>query len=152
MHAIFILFSTTYSNREQRPALLPASGTKSIDHSVRVRDKDLSCMYVCMYVCIAIEVRTWMWSISLWNACTRTHAQTSGLPEFYRYNIPKRENGQKIYHMVPKYTKGLQNRPNGHKVYQHLHWKTLLILPKLGFLVLKYTIWQVCQTWQNAFR
>jgi hypothetical protein len=49
--------------------------------------------------------------------------------------------------MATKYTKWPQNIPNGHKIYQialqyQYHCKTLQNLPKLGFLVWKYAIWQ----------
>jgi hypothetical protein len=62
---------------------------------------------------------------------------------------------RKIYQISIKSTKWPQNkpngrkiyRPNGHKIYQQRPldtYKTLENLPKLVFLLLKYTIWQ---TW-----
>jgi hypothetical protein len=48
-------------------------------------------------------------------------------------------------------TKWQENMPNGRKIAQiatkytnSFHCKTLQNLPKLGFLVLKYAIWQPC--------
>jgi hypothetical protein len=49
----------------------------------------------------------------------------------YRYIL----NGQ-------KYSKWPQNRPNSHKIYQNLPIEDSPKLPKVGFLVSKYDIWQ----------
>jgi hypothetical protein len=61
------------------------------------------------------------------------------------------------YQNGKKYAKLPPNIPNGHNIYQMalnrthfikytniFHCKTLKNLPKLGFLVWKYTIWQPC--------
>jgi hypothetical protein len=75
----------------------------------------------------------------------------AGLPNFSRYKIPKRG---KIYQMITKCTKLPQKIPNGRKIDQTakkytniFNCKTLHNLPKLGFLVWKYTIWQ---PWQEV--
>jgi hypothetical protein len=41
---------------------------------------------------------------------------TTGLPEFYWYNIPKR--GKYVYQITLKYIKRQQNIQNGHKIDQ----------------------------------
>jgi hypothetical protein len=53
-------------------------------------------------------------------------------------NIP---NGHKTYQVSSKWTKWPQNRPNGHKIDQHLQ---LQEPPKFTqiFLASKYAIWQ----------
>jgi hypothetical protein len=51
-------------------------------------------------------------------------------------NIP---HDHKIYQHVIKYTKWLENGPNGHPYNSIFHCKALRNLPKLGFLVWKYT-------------
>jgi hypothetical protein len=49
------------------------------------------------------------------------------------------------YKMAITYTKWPQNSPNSQKnITTNFHFKTLQIVPKLGFLVCKYTIWQPC--------
>jgi hypothetical protein len=68
------------------------------------------------------------------------------LPDFSWHNIPKCwkniPGDHKTYQMTKKFTNLSVNISNGHKIYQHR--KTLQNLPKIGFLVLKYTIWQPC--------
>jgi hypothetical protein len=49
----------------------------------------------------------------------------AGLPDFSTYNIPKRVKCHKTVENIStkkaiKYVKWLENRPNGHKIYQHL--------------------------------
>jgi hypothetical protein len=70
---------------------------------------------------------------------TSGHPVHAGLPDFSRYNIPKRE---KIYQMTTKYTNWPLNISNGHKINQVLikytkifYYKAHQNLPKLGFLV-----------------
>jgi hypothetical protein len=78
--------------------------------------------------------------------CHSNFLRSPGLPDFYWYNIPKLG---KIYQITMKYTKWPQNIPNGRTIdqmalkYRNIcHCKSLHNLPKLGFLVWKYTIWQ----------
>jgi hypothetical protein len=42
------------------------------------------------------------------------------LPDFSWYNIPKRGKNYQSNHKAPRYTKWLENRPNGQKIYRHL--------------------------------
>jgi hypothetical protein len=56
------------------------------------------------------------------------------------------QNDHKIYQMAINYTKWQQIRAKGHKIYI-FHCKTLQNLPKSGFLVWKYIIWQ---PWMSA--
>jgi hypothetical protein len=79
----------------------------------------------------------------------------AGLPDFSWNNIPECE---KIYQLTIKLL-------NGHKLYKMavnilqmditytniFDFKALQNLPKLGFLVWKYTIWQPC-FWDDPFR
>jgi hypothetical protein len=69
------------------------------------------------------------------------------LPDLSWYNIPK----WKKYQITIKYTQWPQNISNGCKIdemamkYTNIyHCKFLQNLPKLGFLVRKYAIWQPC--------
>jgi hypothetical protein len=69
-----------------------------------------------------------------------------GLPDFSCYKIPKRGE---IYQMTTNYTKWPWNISSGRKIGQLViiytkifNFKTLLNLSKLGFLILKQTIWQ----------
>jgi hypothetical protein len=71
-----------------------------------------------------------------------------GLPDFYRCNTPKRGT---IYQMSTKCTKWPYYIPFGHKIDKmgikipiSSIFKIFQNLPKLGFLVWKYTIWQHC--------
>jgi hypothetical protein len=85
----------------------------------------------------------------LHHPCPLTISPPPGLPDFSRYNISKRGE---IYQITIK-------TPNGHKICKPIglkidqidlkrtnifHWMTHQNLPKLGFLVWKYTIWQPC--------
>jgi hypothetical protein len=86
-------------------------------------------------------------SMFIWKADV---SWTPGLPDFSWHNIPKRRN---IYQITIKYTKRPQSIPNNHKIVQMdiictniFYCKTLQNLPKLGFLVWKYAIWQPCWT------
>jgi hypothetical protein len=81
-----------------------------------------------------------------------------GLPDFYRYSKPKWGN---IYQITRKYTRCPQNMANGRKIDQMaakytniFYCKTLENLPKFGFFVWKYTIWQPCviQSEQREWR
>jgi hypothetical protein len=65
---------------------------------------------------------------------------------------------EKIYHITIKFTKCPQNILNCGKIDQKaikytniFHCKSLQILPKLGFLVWKYAIWQPCQQLVESF-
>jgi hypothetical protein len=46
-----------------------------------------------------------------------------------------RQNNQKMCQMTIKYTKWLQNKPHGHKLYNIFHCRTLHNFPEFGFLV-----------------
>jgi hypothetical protein len=63
----------------------------------------------------------------------------TGLPDFplYKHTKPGKNNQITI-----KYTKWPQNIPNGRNYTRIVHYKTLENLPKLGFLVRNYNIWQ----------
>jgi hypothetical protein len=86
------------------------------------------------------------WKGNSWNV--EDFCRGPGLPDFSGHTIPKRDK---------KYTKLPQNYPmtikipNGNNIFQVaieytklFDSKALQILPKLGFLVWKYTIWQPC--------
>jgi hypothetical protein len=62
----------------------------------------------------------------------------TGLPDFSPYNVPKR---WKYYQMMTQYTKWPQIRRKKTKIF---YSKALQILPKLGFMEWKYSIWQPC--------
>jgi hypothetical protein len=73
-----------------------------------------------------------------------------GMPDCFATTY---QNGTKYTKITRKYTKWPLNMANGRKVYQmdikyttNFHCKTLKNLPKFGFLVSKYTIWQPCRT------
>jgi hypothetical protein len=73
---------------------------------------------------------------------------TPGLPDFSWHTIPK---GEKMYQIATKLPNAHKCTPNGRNIFRMAieytnlsHSKTLQNLPKLGFLVLKYTIWQPC--------
>jgi hypothetical protein len=72
------------------------------------------------------------------------------------------QNGRKYtklplkYRMAIKYTKWHLYVPNGHINSNHFHVKALQNLPKLCFLVWKYTIWQPCRqdgnlSWSRSY-
>jgi hypothetical protein len=78
-----------------------------------------------------------------------------GCQIFLGPNVPKWE---KIYQMTTNYTKLPYIVPNGHKILQMIithhnifHSKDIQNLPKLGFLVLKQTIWQPWQCYWLSF-
>jgi hypothetical protein len=56
-------------------------------------------------------------------------------------NVP---NDHKLYQKAVNYTKWPQNIPSGLKCKHIFYFKALQILPKLGSLVWKRTIWQPC--------
>jgi hypothetical protein len=47
------------------------------------------------------------------------------------------QNGRKIYQMAIKYTKWQLNRPNGHKIYQHLSLQDTAKFTQIGIFGLK---------------
>jgi hypothetical protein len=61
-------------------------------------------------------------------------APRSGLPDFFWYDIPKLHNCTKI---ATKYTKWPQNRPYGHKLYQHLSLQDTPKFTPIGIFGLK---------------
>jgi hypothetical protein len=81
---------------------------------------------------------------------------TSGLPDFSWHNIPKRgkiyqitkalPKDYKIYQITVKYTKIAVKYTN------IFHYKSVQNLPKLAFLVWKYTIWQPWSTYISTVR
>jgi hypothetical protein len=99
--------------------------------------------------CDAVKERWWgqlnftifcIWSIS--SFCIHSSVCLQGCQilrgtMYQNYdNIP---HDHKIYQHVIKYTKWLENGPNGHPYNSIFHCKALRNLPKLGFLVWKYT-------------
>jgi hypothetical protein len=86
-------------------------------------------------------------SVLILNWLPKFHYET-GLPDFSWYNIPKWGN---MYQATLKYTNWPQQIPTSHKI-DHMaikstnifHYKAHHNLPKFGFLVWKYAIWQPC--------
>jgi hypothetical protein len=71
-----------------------------------------------------------------------------GLPDLSCYSRPKPE---KIYQITRKNSKRPQNMANGCKIYRMdikytniFHYRTVKNLPKFGFWVWNYSIWQPC--------
>jgi hypothetical protein len=80
---------------------------------------------------------------------------SAGLPDFSSHNLPKRG---KIDKMTINYMKWPQNIPKCGKIDQTdlkctniFHCKIKQNLPKLGFLVRKYSIWQPCTSVERRF-
>jgi hypothetical protein len=74
----------------------------------------------------------------------------TGLPDFSCYNIPK---GRKMYQITTKFPKWPQTTLNGRKIYKMaikytniLKYKVFQNIPKSGYLLSKYTIWQPRKT------
>jgi hypothetical protein len=57
-----------------------------------------------------------------------------GLPDFSWSKIPTRG---KIYQITTNYTKWPKNRPNGHKIYQHVPKQDPPKFTQIGIFVLK---------------
>jgi hypothetical protein len=77
-----------------------------------------------------------------------------------RFFLVQHKKTGEMTKMTIKYTKRPQNIPNGRKkdlmaikYINNVHYKTLENLPKLGFLVWKYAIWQpwFWQRWDRDF-
>jgi hypothetical protein len=97
-----------------------------------------------------------MWGFPLWfsryqligqvTKCETDSLLDTGLPDFSRRNIPKREknipNCHKMYQIAIKYNIWMYNRQNGPNNTNIFHCRTFQNLPKFGFWVWKYTIWQ----------
>jgi hypothetical protein len=78
--------------------------------------------------------------------CPSTFPSLAGLPDFYWYNIPKREkiyqNNLKIYQMAQNKPYGYKIKQIGHKIYQHLQLQDPPKFTQIRIFGLKYAIWQ----------